>query len=538
MESTTVMAQGERVLVIDDTPSVCSLIGQALQAHELECVLVTQAEQAEQLIGDEPFGSILCDVNMPGLSGLELLQRARRLQPDTPVILMTGHGSVEDAKYAIRQGAYDYLEKPLDVEHLHRIVTRAMDESRRRPAAPPREAPADQYDTLTGLLTPRMLHERLSAIRRAAVTDGENCSVLVLDLDQFAEANSIFGYAFGDDLLRRVGQILRDLLGDEVPICRFGADEFIVVLTGADERRASEVAERLRHVLGGRPIQWQDAAVSVTVSLGIAEAGAGFSTPPEQVLANARHAVREAKRHGGNAVRAWSETAEAASGTVLSTVADLQDKAQQEAARIDRQLWLTCLESVRALVSAVEAKDPYTRMHSDHVTYYAEHLARQANLPGDLMEAIRVAALVHDVGKIGIPDTILTKPGRLTEEEFQLIREHPRMGAEILSKISLLDDESRLVLHHHENWDGSGYPDGLAGEAIPLGARVIQLADCIDAMLMRRTYKEPFPLSRVLDELERGKGKQFDPTLAEVAIEWLQAHPDRVIQLGIHERCA
>jgi len=537
MESTAAAAQGKRVLVIDDTPSVCSLIGQALQAHDLECMLVTQAERAEQLICDEPFGSILCDVNMPGISGLELLQRSRQVQPNTPVILMTGHGSVEDAKYAIRQGAYDYLEKPLDVERLHQIVTRAMGERRRRPPAPPRETPDYPHDVLTGLLTPRMLHERLNQIRLGSVAGGDNCSVVVLDLDNFAEANSIFGYAFGDDLLRQVGQALKDLLGDAVPICRFGADEFVVVLMGACQSEAVVVAERIRNTLGRESVRWQGNAVSITVSLGVAEAGEGFSTPPEQVLANARRAIREAKRDGGNVVRAYNAGGDDGSRTAFVAASELQDMAE-EASKIDHQLWLACLEGVRALVSAVEAKDPYTRMHSDHVAYYAEHLAKHANLPGDLIENIRVAAVVHDVGKIGIPDTILTKPGRLTADEYQLIREHPRMGAEILSKISMLEGESRLVLHHHENWDGSGYPDGLAGEDTPLGARVIQLADCIDAMLMRRTYKEPFPLSRVLDELSKGKGGQFDPTLAEAAIQWLEGHPDRVIQSDLQERCA
>ncbi|MFW6155648.1 MAG: HD domain-containing phosphohydrolase [Planctomycetota bacterium] len=537
MESTVATAQGQRVLVIDDTPSVCSLIGQALQAHNLECVLVTQAEQAEQLICTESFGSILCDVNMPEISGLELLQRARQVQRDVPVILMTGHGSVEDAKYAIRQGAYDYLEKPLDVERLHRIVTRAMEERRRAPVASPHDAAADQHDALTGLLTPRMLHERLNQIRLTSVTRRDNCSVIVLDLDQFAEANSIFGYAFGDELLRRVGRALQDLLGDGVPICRFGADEFVIVLTDAHERQAAVVAEQVRHMLARLPVEWQGHAVSITASLGVAEAGAGFSSPPEQVLAGARRAVRDAKRHGGNVVRASIQSGDGASGTAFMAAADLQDMAQ-EAARIDHQLWLACLEGVRALVSAVEAKDPYTRMHSDHVAYYAEHLGKYTDLPGDLMETIRVAAVVHDVGKIGIPDTILTKPGRLTDEEFQFIREHPRMGAEILSKITILDDESRLVLYHHENWDGSGYPDGLVGEAIPLGARVIQLADCIDAMLMRRTYKEPLPLPQVLEELSKGRGTQFDPVLAEAAIQWLEDHPDRVIQSETEERCA
>ncbi|NLF32210.1 MAG: diguanylate cyclase, partial [Planctomycetes bacterium] len=398
MESTAAAAQGRRVLVIDDTPSVCSLIGQALQTHDLECVLVTQAERAEQLICDEPFGSILCDVSMPGISGLELLQRARQAQPSTPVILMTGHGSVEDAKYAIRQGAYDYLEKPLDVERLHQIVTRAMAERRRRPVA---AAPVEQHDALTGLLTPRMLHDRLNAIRLASVGRADTCSVIMLDLDQFTEANSIFGYAFGDELLSQVGQALAALFGQDVPICRFGADEFIIVLAGADENQAAVVAERIRHTLGRLSVQWQGPAVSITASLGVAEAGPGFSTPPEQVLSDARRAVRDAKRNGGNVVRTWSQSTQAAMGTVFQATCELDDMAQ-EAARIDHQLWLACLDGVRALVSAVEAKDPYTRMHSDHVAYYAEHLAKDADLPGDLIGNIRVAAVVHDVGKIGI----------------------------------------------------------------------------------------------------------------------------------------
>ena len=182
------------------------------------------------------------------------------------------------------------------------------------------------------------------------------------------------------------------------------------------------------------------------------------------------------------------------------------------------------LDSVLALVRAVEAKDAYTRRHSEQVAYYARSIAETLGLPRRLIERISIAALLHDVGKIGVPDHILTKAGPLTEKELQYIRSHPALGAEILGTISLFKAESLLVRHHHEQWDGGGYPDGLAGEKCPLGARVIMVADSIDAMLMDRTYKKGYSVEKMLAELARCAGAQFDPRIAAAAIEWCQSH--------------
>ena len=187
------------------------------------------------------------------------------------------------------------------------------------------------------------------------------------------------------------------------------------------------------------------------------------------------------------------------------------------------------LEFAGALVRAVEAKDPYTRRHSEHVAFYAENLARHAGLPRAFQDAIRMAALLHDIGKIAVPDSILTKPSKLTEEEFAFIRQHPNTGADILENISLMSVEARFVRQHHENWDGSGYPAGLAGERISIGGRILNIADSMDAMLMQRTYKESYSVQRMLDELRRCAGSQFDPTLARLAIQWCQQNPEKLI---------
>ena len=202
--------------------------------------------------------------------------------------------------------------------------------------------------------------------------------------------------------------------------------------------------------------------------------------------------------------------------------APLTARAARAMQAVDRQREIH-LESIRALAQAVEAKDPYTRRHSDQVAHYARHLGRAAGLAEDLVESIRTAALLHDVGKIGIPDHILTKPGRLTRKEFAHVRRHPTLGFQILQNISVFSAEAKLVRHHHENWDGSGYPDGLRAEAIPLVARIVRLADVFDALASRRPYKEPWPPEQVVQAIKDGTGTQFDPALVEAFLRLVES---------------
>jgi len=219
------------------------------------------------------------------------------------------------------------------------------------------------------------------------------------------------------------------------------------------------------------------------------------------------------------ALRATKEEAENSRLPQRAAVAmELSSQAKQAA-----------LDSVRALAVAIEARDPYTRQHSEQVTHYAVHLAKAMSLPDETVERIRVAALLHDIGKIGVPDSILTKIGPLTAEEFRYIQRHPVIGAEILTNITMFGEEATLVRYHHENWNGDGYPEGLAGEAAPVGSRIIRVADSMDAMLMDRTYKRRYPVERVLLELERCAGKQFDPKIAIAAVQWCRTNLDKLI---------
>jgi putative nucleotidyltransferase with HDIG domain len=179
-------------------------------------------------------------------------------------------------------------------------------------------------------------------------------------------------------------------------------------------------------------------------------------------------------------------------------------------------------ESLRLLVAAVEARDPYTKHHSVRVASLARYLAMELGLPERQIRLIHSAALLHDIGKIGIPDAILTKPAKLTNEEMELIRQHPLIAVNILQQVRLFVSEIPFVRHHHEWFNGNGYPDHLAGQNIPLGARILQVADSTEAMMARRSYKDPYKLDKTLHQIREGTGRQFDPILADLVAKLLQ----------------
>jgi len=181
------------------------------------------------------------------------------------------------------------------------------------------------------------------------------------------------------------------------------------------------------------------------------------------------------------------------------------------------------IETVRALTSAIDASDPFTRGHSDRVLEYATAIARRLGLPERTVETIQYASLLHDIGKIAIQHDVLLKPGALDEEEWEKMKSHPQTGAKIVADLRFLRGAHQVVLHHHERYDGSGYPDGLSGEQIPLEARIVNVADSFDAMLSNRPYRHALSLAMAVTELRRGSGTQFDPEVARIFIELIEA---------------
>lgn len=189
------------------------------------------------------------------------------------------------------------------------------------------------------------------------------------------------------------------------------------------------------------------------------------------------------------------------------------------------------LESIEVLRRTVEVKDVYTRGHSDRVSEYSLLIGEKLNLPPEQMKTLKIGALFHDIGKIGIPDAILLKTDKLTDDEYSEIKNHPAIGAHILSNASIFADIIPIVKHHHERYDGKGYPARLAGENIPYLARIVAVADTFDAMTSRRSYRQALDFDYTMNEIEKCKGTQFDPAIADVFLEILRTNQDKITEI-------
>ncbi len=199
-----------------------------------------------------------------------------------------------------------------------------------------------------------------------------------------------------------------------------------------------------------------------------------------------------------------------------------------EIKKINEQLEKSYLESIETLRYTVEAKDSYTRGHSDRVSAYSVLIGKKLNLSEDKLKTLQIGGLFHDIGKIGVPDSILLKEGKLTDDEYSEIKNHPSIGAHILSTASIFQDIIPIVKHHHEKYDGKGYPSRLKEEEIPYLARITAIADSFDAMTSKRTYRDSLPLETVISEFERCKGTQFDPQLTDIFLDILKNHFDEI----------
>ncbi len=360
-----------------------------------------------------------------------------------------------------------------------------------------------RIDELTGLFNRRHFEERLrEEVARHARHDAV-FAVLMGDLDAFKAYNDMYGHPSGDVLLRLVAELVSHTIRESDQAFRYGGDEIAIILPDTLPDEAFVVAERVRLLVAK---EMESRHSGVTCSIGLA------SYPTDgvmagELIATADTALYYAKNTGGNR-------------TYISSKIFAEAEAGVETKNNHRG---SGLSAVYALAAAVDAKDHYTYGHSRKVNVFAVVLAEALGLPSDEVSRISTSALLHDIGKIGVPDRILNKKGELDEEEWESIMSHPRLGANIVGNVHDLSPCVGSILYHHEKWDGSGYPEGLRGKSIPIGARILAIADAFAAMASARPYREALVDEVVLEKLKEAAGTQFDPDLVQVFVREVEA---------------
>lgn len=378
-------------------------------------------------------------------------------------------------------------------------------------------------DFQTGLYNYRYLQDAIEAEFYRAKRYVHPLSIIMLDIDYFKSINDAYGHQFGDLVLKQFARQLKMMVRRYDIVIRYGGEEFIVVSPGVEREQAMVLGQRILDALNLYNFGDKEHSVKLKISLAVASYPDDSITGGVDLINLADKILNKAKEYGGNRVysgldirkkrRQGDEPSDKSSNIKLlkGKIEKLNKKANQ-----------SFIEAILAFAKTIELKDHYTGEHVENTVHYATETAKELGLDKDEVEIIKQAAMLHDLGKIGISDKILLKKSKLTKKEFEEIKKHPQIAADILRPVHFFHSIIPVILYHHERWDGKGYPSNLKDDEIPLGARIIAIADVYQALTSDRPYRKAYSKSEAVKIIKAGSGTQFDPRIVAVFLEILK----------------
>lgn len=473
---------GARILVVDDESSVRNILRDFLQLQHYQVELADNAKTAFEMVLSAPFDLVLTDLEMPGKNGLDLLAELKTLRNPPPALMMTGYGTVETAIQAMKAGAFDYILKPFQLEELSHLIEKTLDHHRL-------EAENLRLQQLVSLY-------QVSESLNSAVTQQEVANILTNAVVKELDPDIFCFWELHSGQWQKMSSWRSPKLSESFERAVDDFDSLALLKSFHEDEPLLLTAARLGEFFRSPNLQ----AVSVIVV-------------PMRIKGRVSGMLAAFLVDGG---RLFSE----ANRRSLQIYAD-RAAVCLENVRLQDHLQQTFLQTINSLVSALEAKDEYTKGHSERVMQWAMIIGKLYGLSEQALSDLRRAALLHDIGKIGLNVDILNRPGKLSDDEVQAFKLHTIIGKRILEPVEFLQASIPAVTHHHERWDGSGYPLGLAGKEIPLGARVLALADSFEVMITDRAYRKALELPAAKEEIRRSAGKHFDPAIVEKFLAWL-----------------
>jgi response regulator RpfG family c-di-GMP phosphodiesterase len=472
------------VLLVEDDESIRDSLGRYLGHFGHRVTTATNGREGLAHLVRSRCDVVISDVMMPEMNGIAFLDEARKARPDVAVVLITGYTDLKIAIEAMKKGAADFLTKPFPFDALRKVLAGV---SRRESSVRSASADADA-----------------SLVRR--IRDLSSLYAITESLQESAPDLDIFRF------LVEMARKITAAGAAAFYVCDPDTRVFYVkshagpapvrIATGTTFRAG--LSERIFESERPLVLDGDDAAALWRPILrdGIAaEVGTALAAP--LIVRGERFGILTV--YQGPSARVF-DAADADFFHILLRKAALHI----ENTALYESLYTNLVNTLNSLVQAIEARDPYTRYHSQRVTSYACGIAQAIGCPERDVDSLRFAAPLHDIGKIGVSDAVLLKPGKFTDEEFATIKTHPGLGAKILEPLGLLPPERAIILHHHERWDGKGYPDGLRGQDIPFLARIVTVADAYDAMTSDRVYRGARTHQEAIDEIVRMSYAQFD----------------------------
>ena len=482
------MAMSKKILVVDDEPSICDIVERYLIKKGYEVARADNGNDAFALVKTGSIDLVVSDIKMPGMSGVELLQKIRGYSSTLPVLLATGFPTIETAIEALKAGAYDYLSKPFHLEEISEKIKRALIQRH-----------LQEENILFSKLV--SLHEVTKIL--ASTLDTAELNTKFLDYStRIARADG--GALVFTDADKKFS--LAGKSGDALKPDFWGKQPFVLAMKWVIEHQEPLIIEGNSDELPAEGLRPVPSEVESYIAFPL-------KTPSHTI------GVLNLVRLSGG---------EPFSNLDLELINVLASQASIsiENVRLYHNIRENYLKTVRAFALAVEAKDEYTHGHSENVMKFTVMIAKHLKLPPAEIEQFQYAGLLHDIGKIGVSETILNKPDKLTPSEFNEIKKHPELGAKIIAEVPFLNSLVPFVLHHHEFFAGGGYPDGIAGKEIPFGARILSVADAFEAMTSDRPYRKAMHQDTAVSILETQRGIQFDPEIIDAFFSALRTEKE------------
>ncbi len=376
-------------------------------------------------------------------------------------------------------------------------------------------------DSHTGLYNHRYLEEIIEVEFDRAKRYGNPFSVIMIDIDYFKSINDVYGHHFGDMVLKQIAEQLKKGLRRYDVVIRYGGEEFVILSPLTDRSTALILAQRILETINLHNFGDRKHTVKLKLSIAVAAYPEDRIVKGINLIELADQMLNRAKESGGNRVYSFLDRKKGRikalikNGRESNGVRFLKDKI----GKLNKRASQSLIEAIFAFAKTIELKDKHTGRHVEMTVKYATEVAKRLGLSGEEIENIREASILHDLGKIGISERILLKKSKLTKEEFDEIKKHPQIGVDIIRPLHFLHDIIPLILYHHEWWDGKGYPAGLKGEDIPIGARIIAVADVYQALISSRPYRKAYAHDKALKIIKESSGTHFDPKVVNTFLE-------------------
>jgi diguanylate cyclase (GGDEF)-like protein/putative nucleotidyltransferase with HDIG domain len=472
--------------------------------------VVATGHEALEAAASGRFDAALVDQHLPDVSGEHLIPRLQAITAELPVVMLTRQGDERLAVEVMKAGAYDYLRKDdLNATLLGRTVRNVVERARLEAEVRRADERLREWairDGLTGLFNHRHFQELLRTEWARAVRYAQPLACLMLDLDHFKQVNDTYGHPFGDEVLKHLARVLGQEARKVDVVARYGGEEFVLLLPSTDVVGSRVVAERICSGVAAVPFVHEGTSIALTLSIGVATSEDPRARSESELVKLADAALYRAKRSGRNRVCMALEPGGPRAEALPTTTGNFAFR--EHDAEIRRML----VSLMTGMLGLIDARDGFGE-HSLRVARLAVRLGQRLNLEATDLEVLRTGALLHDIGRVAVPDEVWLKTETLSPAERERVRQHAVLGAKVLESVPFLERERHIARHHHERWDGQGYPDGLSGAAIPALARIVGVCDAYEALTSRRPWRAAKGRDEALAVLEAGAGREFDPAL-------------------------